>query len=429
MLSGKPVTLRRRIILAMTVLVGVIALAYCLMLRFSILTAEDMLMGQMLEQQLGSVMSPAPADRQPVFGIYADNPPAGSAYPPVPEAFRGVPEGFSEVLGERDYFVYRKTEGGTTWVITRDQHGFGDIEPFIYLRSLLGMVLAVLAAALLGLLLSRAITRPVRKVSEEVKAMASEESFRPIQTVLAPDEIGEVAKTFEQTLRSLHSALDREKAFTADVSHELRTPLTVISTSAELLGMQDLSPRSREQTDRILRAVQKLRRLIHVFLFLARGGRDHDPQEDGRIADAVAAAAAERRSAAEEKGLDFRLETDPGAKRRAHMALVYSLADNLIRNAIQYTERGSITVTVDDSGIRVADTGRGISEGDRDKILGPFVRGENAPGEGYGWGLSLVRRICRHQGWELSFEPNSPRGTVFSVRFGRDGTPSDSVAP
>ena len=390
------------------------------MLRFSIITAENMIAGKTLEQQLGAVTGEQGDKAAPVFRIYADNPPVPGSYPPVPEAFRGVREGFSEVLGDRDFYVYRKTEGGTVWVIARDQEGFGDIEPNIYLRGLLGMVVAVLAAALLGLLLSRAITRPVRRVSEEVKAMAGGQSFRPIQTVLAEDEIGEVAKTFEQTLESLHSALSREKAFTADVSHELRTPLTVISTSAELLAMRSRDPAEREQAERILRAAVRLKRLVHVFLFLARNGRDSVTEELGRIADIVAEAVSERAESAREKGLELRLVADPASTRRSHASLAFSLADNLIRNAIQYTDSGSVTVTVDDSGLRVADTGRGIPEGDRERVLRAFVRGESAPGEGYGWGLSLVRRICRHEGWELSFAPNEPRGTVFSVRFGED---------
>ena len=66
-------------------------------------------------------------------------------------------------------------------------------------------------------------------------------------------------------------------------------------------------------------------------------------------------------------------------------------------------------------------TGRGIADEEKTRVLQAFVRGDTAPGAGYGWGLSLVRRICRKEGWVLSFVDNSPQGTIFTVTF-RDKT-------
>ena len=101
-------------------------------------------------------------------------------------------------------------------------------------------------------------------------------------------------------------------------------------------------------------------------------------------------------------------------------AFAESVLDNLLRNALQYTDSGTIDVRLSADAVSVADTGRGIEDGEKESILHAFVRGETAPGEGYGWGLSLVRRICRKQGWRLEFRRNEPCGTVFTVRFGSE---------
>ena len=93
------------------------------------------------------------------------------------------------------------------------------------------------------------------------------------------------------------------------------------------------------------------------------------------------------------------------------------MIDNLLRNALQYTERGQVTVVHTDGARAGAGAGRGGADVELSRALQAFVRGDTAPGEGYGWGLSLVRRICRKEGWVLSFADNPPKGTIFTVTF------------
>ena len=68
-------------------------------------------------------------------------------------------------------------------------------------------------------------------------------------------------------------------------------------------------------------------------------------------------------------------------------------------------------------GFRVEDSGAGIAQEQHESIFQPFVRGTLARGEGLGLGLSLVKRICTHQGWNITVHNLSPTGSCFRVRF------------
>ena len=88
---------------------------------------------------------------------------------------------------------------------------------------------------------------------------------------------------------------------------------------------------------------------------------------------------------------------------------------NLLRNALHYTAQGTVRLVLERDGFRVEDTGMGISAHERDRIFEPFVRGTAARGEGLGLGLSLVKRICEHNGWTIEAESDQQAGACFRV--------------
>jgi signal transduction histidine kinase len=88
---------------------------------------------------------------------------------------------------------------------------------------------------------------------------------------------------------------------------------------------------------------------------------------------------------------------------------------NLLRNALHYTERGFIRLTLTTAGFTVEDSGVGIPEEKREAMFEPFVRGNEKRGEGLGLGLSLVQRICENQGWNVSLTTMEPNGCRFQV--------------
>jgi signal transduction histidine kinase len=88
---------------------------------------------------------------------------------------------------------------------------------------------------------------------------------------------------------------------------------------------------------------------------------------------------------------------------------------NLIRNALHYTAQGEVGLLLSAHGFRVEDSGQGVPSEQQDEIFKPFVRGSGARGEGLGLGLSLVKRICTYQGWEVRMYSLPTEGSCFEV--------------
>jgi len=409
-------TITARVVVAMLCMVTIVTVTYGLAIFYGISLAEESLVGLEMESKLtlaASGQHPELYDR--LEKIYADTK-RTTAYPPVPERYRGLKEGFSESLGDADYFVYKMVRDGEVWVMEQDQFGFEAEELELYLQAAIGFLVVLFVSAVAGLWLARAVTLPVQRLADDVKSMAKAKTFRPLSVRPANDEIGALALTVESTLKQFNEALARERAFTADVSHELRTPLMVISSTAELLQLPASPEVQAQRIRRIEGACRRLSRLVRVFLELARGTTE-STSEIVPWSQVLATAVTNWQAEAKKKGIALLWEDASTGNPQVNSAFAESVVDNLLRNALQYTDEGEIRLTLTDDAMTVADTGRGIPDGEKAQILQAFVRGESAPGEGYGWGLSLVRRICRHEGWPLSFADNAPRGTVFKVRF------------
>jgi signal transduction histidine kinase len=235
----------------------------------------------------------------------------------------------------------------------------------------------------------------------------------------AADEVGELAVAFDATLGRLRQALTRERLFTSDVSHELRTPLMVLASSCELLlENPGIDQRGHAQVERIARACAEMRELVQTFLMLARAQREDasmSPQQTlSQVADGLLN---QWREPIEAKGLSLIFEPGNPLDTCYNATLLHAVMGNLLRNALHYTERGFIRLTLTATGFTVEDSGVGIPEEKREAMFEPFVRGSEKRGEGLGLGLSLVQRICENQGWSVSLTNMEPNGCRFQVQL------------
>ena len=115
------------------------------------------------------------------------------------------------------------------------------------------------------------------------------------------------------------------------------------------------------------------------------------------------------------KGLAFELGSEGQDTGVYNPILLRAVLSNLLRNALHYTDEGRVRLVAERGGFRVEDSGWGIAQQQHEQVFQPFVRGEHARGEGLGLGLSLVRRICTHQGWTIRIRDLEPSGTCFHV--------------
>lgn len=327
--------------------------------------------------------------------------------------------GFQEFFrGKKAYYAMVQSVGDRRYVLLRDQRKFEKRERLLFGVVLVGFILSVLLAVLLGRLLASRVMAPVSRLASQVRHRDQLLELAPtLASDYATDEVGALARSFDETLGRLGAALGREKLFTSDVSHELRTPLMVLATSCELLlEYPRLDERSRSQVQRISKATSGMNQLVETFLLLARTEGKNAPQGQRASLSQVAEESIEVwRQPIEDKGLRLVYEPCADAEGLYNAPLLRSVLGNLLRNAWHYTDHGFIRLTLNRQGFTVEDSGIGIPAEQQQAMFQPFVRGDEQRGEGLGLGLALVQRICANQRWTVELASREPAGCCFTV--------------
>ncbi|GHU46592.1 two-component sensor histidine kinase [Betaproteobacteria bacterium] len=414
----------RRIVIAFTLMTFVVSGMMLLGMFYAIRSVEKELISRSLDKTMDRVLNEDLSEGKPpslntdTWFFASDH----LEYA-IPEQLSRMPSGFSEIVTDDEaYYVYVRKTGKQRYVLMQDQHTFERYEQSIFKSMALGFLLTVVGAWGLGQLTAKRVMAPISRLAKEVHQREfSQASTTPLAAHYANDEIGALAKAFDTSLHRLGEALDRERLFTSDVSHELRTPLMIIATSCELLAADHLNPREREQIERIARAAEEMRSLAETFLALARGAGNSDQwagNNTGTLVEIAGEEYARWLPEMQNKGLEFmmRMETPPQTV-PMNAVLLRAVLGNLLRNAWHYTEQGWVRLTLETDGFRVEDSGIGIPEQEKERVFQTFTRGAEARGEGLGLGLSLVKRICKNQGWDITLDTLPEGGSSFRVRF------------
>lgn len=219
-------------------------------------------------------------------------------------------------------------------------------------------------------------------------------------------------------------------SFLANMTHETRTPLSSIIGFADLLR-DDVEPPQRELVEDIQECAQKLLTTINAVLDLARleSNRttlDCRPLDVGRE---VAAAARLLQPLARRKGLVLEVEdAAQGAAARLERTALGRVLNNLIGNALKFTEEGGVTLGVaadaEHVRIEVRDTGIGIADAFLPHLFEEFRQessGMSRTHEGTGLGLAITRRLVELMDGTIAVQSTKGEGSVFTVQFGRVG--------
>ena len=218
-----------------------------------------------------------------------------------------------------------------------------------------------------------------------------------------------------------------QELFLAAASHELRTPLTVLRGFGDtLLRHWDVldDVRRRELVARMLSRTDGMTALVEQILQASAAGlaASDVPVERFDLAEAVTTAAGRLAGASTEHPLVVQAPSPVPARGRP--AAVAPVVDQLVENAVKYSPAGGaveVSAVTDDACavLRVADRGRGIPQGDHDRVFDRFYRGASGVDgpAGAGLGLWIVRRTVESQGGSVTAAPRAGGGTVVEVRL------------
>lgn len=300
-----------------------------------------------------------------------------------------------------------------------------------------GLILAALAtaalAALIAFLLARAIARPVRRVAEATRGLASATSEPPLVPVEGPRELALLAESFNEVAVALAKAREAERAFLLSVSHELKTPLTAIRGYAEGLG-EGVLP-ADETASTILRESQRLERLVGDLLDLGRMNKaEFSVRREPIDLSAIAQEALRRyEGQAREFGVELAADTAEAAPAAGDADRALQIASNLVENALRLAPAGAtVRIVTGPGSIRVEDTGPGLRAEELGQAFDRFYLysryGRERP-VGTGLGLAIVKELALGMGGSVSVESTPGRLTVFTVRLPHGVAPAPARAP
>lgn len=353
-------------------------------------------------------------------GRFFHGAPGSEAFPP--ELRRYTP-GFYKLVRQGDvWHGLVRDEDGQRFILLRDYTEYEHMQQSAVMAGVIGLLAVVALTFVLGLITTRRLVRPVERLAARMTRRAEQPQRTRLTPDFPPNEIGTLAQAFDTTYNHLEQALQRERLFTADVGHELRTPLMAALSACEVLRDEPaLDPLVAAQLVRIEASMQDMHERLQTYLILARGEGDCLGFPHAPLAQIVAEQGALWMPAAQRQGLhlDLLIEADSGEGQHYPVPLLRAVLANLLRNAVQYAGSGSqIQLRSGADWLEVQDNGPGIAVEQQVEIFQPFVRGGQPGNRNLGIGLSLVQRICTHQGWRVQVTSAPGEGTCFRVALG-----------
>ena len=296
------------------------------------------------------------------------------------------------------------TMGGSEILIEDLNESFGIAVNQILL---IAAAAALLTAVVVSSFVTRRLVGPIQRMKAASQRIAAGEYEERVE-VPGEDELGALARSFNQMAETLAETEERRRELVGDVAHELRTPLANIKGVMEGLtdGVLPADPSTFHQVER---EVTRLQRLVQDLEALSRAeaGQLLLEREPVEPATFIGDAATRLRPQYRDKGVALALQIPaPIPAVLADKWRMTQVMMNLLGNALQYTPAGGqVTVSANADGerlvVRVADTGMGIEAEDLPHLFERFYRVDKSrsrAGGGSGIGLTIVRHLVEAHG-------------------------------
>jgi two-component system, OmpR family, sensor histidine kinase CpxA len=295
-----------------------------------------------------------------------------------------------------------------------------------------GLIIGVLSSGLVCYLLSWYLTKPIVQLRTAARQIAAGDlTARAGAPALSRrDEVAGLMRDFDAMAERLETLLKAQSRLLNDISHELRSPLARLNVALGL-ARQRAGIESTDMLDRIELEAARLNELIGRILTLARleDGEQLVPQTPVPLDEIVESVSEDAEFEAQERHCHVHTSIAEGNwEVRGNASLLHSAVENVVRNAIRYTQEGSAveielkseTRGAREAVLRVSDSGPGVPSDSLDKLFQPFYRLDDARGRqtgGVGLGLAITERAVRFHGGKVSALNRPQGGLVIEIRL------------
>ncbi|BDU16186.1 sensor histidine kinase [Lysobacter auxotrophicus] len=415
--------LRRRILLGLLGYVVVLSIAVVMHGFIVNENAEDLVWQTLLNSEMDHLLELH--ERDPTFpwtnteslAFYDGHHPED-----MPPPLRGVPPGvYDEIMidGVERVALVREVDGRPL-ALALD---ITDLEEREFDMGLTMVGSAVTLVVVLCLAIAWSVNRlikPLRDMAQSIAKLRPDQSGQRIHTPdSASSELVVIADALNDYLQRNDRFVERERVFIDSASHELRTPVAIIAGASEIALQQPQLPEpARGQLMRIQRTAREVEQLVSLLLVLAK-----DPARLARSSDHVAldelipGIVEDHRHLTRDKDLRLDIVGLQPCEIVAPLPIVQVAIGNLLRNAIEHSDRGRITIRLESPAtVVIDDPGHGMTPEEIAQIYARIARGGGRDGGGIG--LDLISRLCEHLGWQLDFASDEGRGTTTTLRMG-----------
>ena len=277
-----------------------------------------------------------------------------------------------------------------------------------------------------GYLIIRSSLKPVRDMTETADAIAKSNDLSKRITIKdGADEVHKLGKVFNEMLETLENSSKRERQFSSDVSHELRTPISVIMAESEYgAKYTDSVEDAKESFDVIERQSKRMTSMINQILELARlDSRLEIPKEELNLSDRIKYTLEDYKILFDNRNIKLSLNIEENIIVNANEALIMRMIDNLLSNALKYTQTEVKVCLAKRNRIilEVADDGIGINDNEKKHIWDRFYKVDKSrtttEDNSSGLGLSITKKIVELHNGKIAVLDNKPKGTKFVVNL------------
>jgi two-component system sensor histidine kinase CpxA len=315
-----------------------------------------------------------------------------------------------------------------TLVVLPPPHGpFGD--PGIHG---LGIVIAILSSGLVCYLLARYLTSPVVRLRAATQKLAAGDltARAGVPRPGRHDELAELVRDFDTMADRLETSVKAQARLLNDISHELRSPLARLNVALGL-SRQRSGPEAQSSLERIELEANRLNELIGRLLTIARleSGDQALEKITIRLQDLIREIAQDAEFEAQSRKCHVNASQMDDCVVMGNLSLLRSAIENVVRNAIQYTQEGTeVQIRLEcrqgttgmEALIKISDSGPGVPDQALDKLFNPFYRIDDARGRqtgGVGLGLSITERAVRLHGGTIQASNRTEGGLMIEIRL------------